>query len=128
MMTPASLHPAAREESVTFMCGRFGTITGITPFSPWSAARSCSHFVKKLATLKLKAAVGANACASPVHPKRSSRAGVSVGTSRKFPFCPHTILRCSWFSIGFEVSNVPVGGMSEWITTPVTSSSLGVPG
>ena len=73
----------------------------------WSAATSFSHFVKKPATSMLKAAVREKAWASPVQPSRSSRCGQSVGTSRKLPFCPQTMLCWSWLMSGLEVSNSP---------------------
>jgi hypothetical protein len=39
----------------------------------------------------LWAAVGANTCASPIQPMRSSRCGQSVGTLRKLPRWPQTM-------------------------------------
>ena len=53
------------------------------------AKRSIIQFVKKLAASILKQAVGQKTCASPVQPMRSFLCGQSVGTSRKFPRCPH---------------------------------------
>ena len=106
----------------------FGTTWGTEPFAFWSAATSASHFVKKPATSMLKLAVREKTCASPVQPRRSSRCGQSVGTSRKLPFCPQRMLCWSWLSSGFEVSNVPVTAMSECTTTPVSASSVGSPG
>jgi hypothetical protein len=106
----------------------FGTTWGTEPFSFWSAATSASHFVKNPATSMLKLAVREKTCASPVQPSRSSRCGQSVGTSRKLPFWPQRMLRCSWLSSGFDVSKLPVTAMSECTTTPVSASSVGSPG
>ncbi len=105
-----------------------GITNGMAPLGFWSAARSPSHLVKKPATSMLNAAVGAKTWASPVQPMRSSRCGQSVGTSRKLPFCPHTMLCCSWLIAVFDVSKLPVGVMSEWITMPVRLSVVGAPG
>src|SRR5215204_2622879 len=90
-----------------------GITKGTCPSGYWSAARSFSHLVKKADTSMLNAAVRQNACASPVHPSRSSRCGQSVGTSRKFPLCPHSILCCSWFTKESEQAKVPLTGISE---------------
>ncbi len=63
--------------------------------------------------------MGAKTSMSPLQPRRSSRAGVSVGTERKFPRCPEVMLRCSWFNIGESVAKVSVAGASVCITRPV---------
>ncbi len=85
-----------------------GTTKGTLPLAFWSAATSASHLVKKPATSMLKLAVREKTWASPVQPRRSSRCGQSVGTSRKLPFWPQRMLCWSWFSSGFEVSKRPV--------------------
>lgn len=52
-----------------------------------------------------------------------ARCGQSVGTSMKFPLRPQTRLRCSWFNISSEHSNVPVRTSWEWTTTASRESS-----
>ena len=130
MITAASAQPVApagRRPSLD-TGNTFGTTWGTLPSSYWSAATSPSHLVKNPATSMLNAAVGANTCASPVQPMRSSRCGQSVGTSRKFPFWPQTMLLWSWLTSGFDVTISPAFDMSEWTTIPVTLSGVSVPG
>ena len=62
---------------------------------------------------RAKVAVAEKACASPVHPSRSSLWGQSVGMSIKLPFCPHWILCCSLLTRVSEVEKLPVASMSE---------------
>ena len=129
MITAASAQPAAPPGLWPSKSGRtFGTTCGTLPLANWSAATSFSHFVKKAATSMLKAAVAEKACASPVHPRRSSRCGQSVGTSRKFPFWPQMMLCWSWLTSGFDVSNALARAISEWTTTPVRLSGVTSPG
>src|SRR5699024_11501623 len=47
---------------------------------------------------------------SPVHPRRSSRCGQSVGTARKLPRWDQIELLISWFTPSWEDSNQPVRG------------------
>src|SRR5690242_12607050 len=110
------------------LANTLGTTKGTAPLGSWSAATSPSHFAKKPETSMLNAAVGANTCASPVQPRRSSRCGQSVGTSTKLPRCPHTMFCCSLFTSALLDSNVPVGVMSEYATMPVSDVESGVPG
>src|SRR5689334_23811438 len=88
-----SLHDAL--PILLFTCG---TTLGIWPSSYCASATSCSHFVKKPATFMLKLAVRTKTCASPVHPRRSSRCGQSVGIDRK-----STRLNSSHSSISYAV-------------------------
>src|SRR2546430_5611293 len=90
MMTLASAQPVEPPPSAWPRDSTSGITWGTLPLAFWSAARSASHLVKNPATSKLKAAVGANAWASPVQPRRSSRCGQSVGTSRKLRSEEHT--------------------------------------
>src|SRR5437773_7207065 len=89
---------------------------------------SFTHLLKKLLTPKLKVAVLEKACASPVQPSRSSLCGQSVGTSRKFPLCPHWILCWSWFKSELDELNSPVGFISEYKVTAVKFSGFISPG
>ena len=65
---------------------------------------------------------------SPVHPRRSSRCGQSVGTARKLPRWDQIELLISWFTPSWEDSNQPVRGMSECTTTASMSSAVSSPG
>src|SRR5690242_7706897 len=122
------VHTSAQPvEPAEFCPSTLGITKGTLPLI-WSASTSLSHLAKKLFTPKLKEAVRENACASPVHPKRSSLCGQSVGTSRKLPRCPHWILCCNWLINGLEEVNVPVGFISEYSVTAVKFSGLISPG
>src|SRR5438045_6168871 len=99
MIVATSAHPV---DPPAFGPSTFGITNGTLPSGCWSAATSFNHFTKKLCDCILNVAVLEKACASPVHPKRSSRCGQSVGTSKKLPFCPHWILCCNWFNKGLE--------------------------
>src|SRR2546425_781328 len=65
---------------------------------------------------------------SPVQPRRSSRCGQSVGTSRKLPRMLQTTFSWSRLIRGSEHSNHPVRSRSEWQTTARISSSCRVLG
>ena len=92
MITAASAQAAEPPANAAAELSTSGITCGTLPFGFWSAATSPSHLAKKPATSMLKAAVRANTWASPVQPSRSSRCGQSVGTSRKLPFWPQTML------------------------------------
>ena len=64
-----------------------GTTLGTPPASVWSASRSLSQLCQNDSACISVEAVAANACASPVHPRRSSRCGQSVGTETKLSRC-----------------------------------------
>ena len=70
--------------------------------------------------------VGANACASPVQPSRSSRCGQSVGTDTKLSRCDQTTFSCSRSSRGSEHANVDRGGVSLLMATNAALEDLGV--
>ena len=53
------------------------------------------------------------------HTAGSSRCGQSVGTSRKFPFCPHSTLAISRLTRLFPVVSTPSFGISEYKTSAV---------
>ena len=65
---------------------------------------------------------------SPVHPSRSSRWGQSLGTSRKLPRRPQTVLACSWLSRSSEHAKWPVRRRSECTTTASRESAVRVAG
>src|ERR1700761_2570278 len=123
-MVETSDHPVLPPGSLPLLFNTSGITCGTAPLLYWSAATSFIHLVKKLCTFILNDAVRENTCASPVQPKRSSRCGQSVGTSKKLPFCPHWILCCSWLIIGFDDVKLPVGVISEYNATAVTSPGL----
>ena len=85
-MAAASAQPARpkrRSPSTTTS----GTTEGTPSTSSWSSARSRSQLAQNAWESNSVLAVGANACASPVQPKRSSRCGQSVGTDTKLSRC-----------------------------------------
>ncbi len=98
-----------------------GAMGGTRPSPPWASSRSRSHFEKNPATSMLKEAVRTKTWASPVQPRRSSRCGQSVGRSTKLPRWLQVMLLWSWFRSPSEQAKLPVSGMSEWSTTPVSS-------
>ena len=53
---------------------------GTSPLGPCESVRSSIHFSKKRAICMFQHMVGVKIRASPVHPRRSSRCGQSVGT------------------------------------------------
>src|SRR6201991_1818252 len=123
-MVDTSDQPVLPPDLFLLLPNTSGITNGTLPLEYWSAATSFSHLVKKLCTFMLYDAVRENTCASPVQPRRSSRCGQSVGTSRKLPFCPNWMLCCNWLIIGLDEVNVPVGFISEYMAIAVTSPGL----
>ena len=79
----------------------------------WSIARSRSQLVQNASDSNSVDAVGANACASPVQPSRSSRCGQSVGTETKLSRCDQTTFSWKRVSAPSEQENVARGGRSR---------------
>src|ERR671932_210126 len=104
-----------------------GATSGKAPSGDWASSTSTIHLVKNAETSILKQAVRTKTCASPIQPKRSSRCGQSVGTLKKLPRWPQTMLLCNWFTIGFEHSKDPLEGAAEWTTYPVIAFNVGSP-
>ena len=77
-----------------------GTTDDTPSLSSWSSARSTSQLAQNACESNSVLAVGANACASPVQPSRSSRCGQSVGTETKLSRCDQTTFSWSRFSRG----------------------------
>ncbi len=123
-MTPASPQPAVPLPTVPTI----GATSVNEPSAVRESRRSTSHLDRKRADSIVYAAVGAKTLMSPVQPRRSSRAGVSVGTERKLPRWPQVMLWCSWLSIGTSVSKSRVKGADVCMTRPVTVLVEGVPG
>ncbi len=67
---------------------------GTPSSSSWSSARSRSQLAQKACESNSVEPVAANAWASPVQPRRSSRCGQSVGTDTKLSRCDQTTF--SW--------------------------------
>ena len=86
-------------------CRMFGTTAATAPSASWSSSRSRSHDVQNDSTSKSVLAVGANACASPVQPRRSSRCGQSVGSDTKLSRCDQATLECRRSRRGSAHSN-----------------------
>jgi hypothetical protein len=63
---------------------------------------------------------------SPVHPRRSSRCGQSVGIDSMLLRSPHRMLCSSWLSIALDVVNVPSCGPLVHAARPVSVSAVGV--
>src|SRR5215211_6999900 len=80
-MTPASPQAGAPFfRSASLRSPNSGATSGKAPSGDWASSTSTIHFSKKAATSTLKEAVRTKTCASPIHPRRSSRCGQSVGT------------------------------------------------
>src|SRR5690242_17002759 len=109
------------------LANTLGTTKGTAPLGSWSAATSPSHFAKKPETSMLNAAVGANTCASPVQPKRSSRCGQSVGTSTKSPRCDQMVFSTSRLTRGLADEKCPDGLIAEVIGIALMETSSALP-
>lgn len=104
----------------------FGTTEATAPSSAWSSSTSRNHDNQNAWASTRVFAVAANACASPVHPRRSSRCGQSVGTDRKFPRNDHTTLLWNRLSASWLQAKVDLAGRSLLMATAVADSTVPV--
>src|SRR5450432_4220622 len=126
-ITPASPHPGAPSTATPSPIS--GATFGNAPASVWASRISAIHLWVNDAISKLYAPVRQNAPASPVHPKRSSRCGQSVGTVTKLPRWPQMPIFHILLTSSEEVVMRPVGSPSRLLTTsPTTSERRGLPG
>lgn len=124
-MTATSPHIASADFPGPKSPRMYGITSGTTPFAAFcSTIMSFIHDDSMPLTSNRKETVSANMLISPVQPSRSSRWGQSVGMPTKLPRMLHTMFSCSRLSRGSEQRKCPVRRMSEWITTPTTSSTV----
>ncbi len=103
-----------------------GTTLGTPSSSSWSSSRSRSQLCQNASDSTSVQAVGANACASPVHPRRSSRWGQSVGSETKLPRSDHRTFSCSLFSRSSEQVKVDRRRRSLLMATTSAPSTAAV--
>ena len=129
-MVAASAQPArpigfANPPPISMSFGKMmsGTTDATPPSSVWSSSRSRSQDSQKLSESNRVDAVAANACASPVQPRRSSRCGQSVGNETKLSRCDHMTLLWNWSSCGLELRKLDRTRCAELIAIPVAATT-----
>ena len=131
-MVAASAQPARPMFSVgtppiSMSTGRMmsGTTDATPPSSVWSISRSRSHDAQNASESMSVRGGGANACASPVQPSRSSRCGQSVGTETKLSRCDQKTFEWNWSRASCEERNELRGARSLEIAIARGRDDLG---
>ena len=95
----------------------------MAPSGVCAQARSLTQEARKPAASYRDRAVGAKAPMSPVHPRRSSRCGQSVGTVMKLSMVDQRVFSTSLVTSGLEHSNQAARSMPEETTRAVTAAA-----